>query len=307
MLRPAFPLIDRRAALQTLALAACGSVRSAPAQPPATPESLQGQLGVTTGSFMRHLSSEAAPGKLRLLDLPRMLREELGMRVIDLMTATLPSMEPAYLGEFRNRAERVGCVVTNLKMNQPGLELAHADAAVRDRAITEYQRTMDAAQRLGCRWVRPLPGSERPNLVRLAESYRRLIDYGAPRGITLLVENYGWMTGEPDAIPTLLEAIGPGAAAAPDTGNWTDAARWDGLAKAFPRAVTCDFKAFALGPQGEHPRYDLRRCFQTGWDLGFRGPWCFEHFDSTLPRLWAGLARLRDALTSWGAASAAGQ
>ena len=41
---------------------------------------------------MRHLTVEPQAGKLRLLDLPRIMRDELGMRVIDLMTATLPSL-----------------------------------------------------------------------------------------------------------------------------------------------------------------------------------------------------------------------
>ena len=65
-----------------------------------------------------------------------------------------------------------------------------------------------------------------------------------------------WMRDAPDAIPAIVAAVGRGLAAAPDTGNWTDS-RHKGLAKAFPLAVTCDFKAQQLGPQGEHAPYDL--------------------------------------------------
>src|SRR5262245_39271414 len=42
---------------------------------------LDRELGVTTGSFVRHLSVEAEPGKLRLLDLPAIMRDQLDMRV----------------------------------------------------------------------------------------------------------------------------------------------------------------------------------------------------------------------------------
>src|SRR5262245_38652658 len=80
-------------------------------------ETLAGEVGVTTGSFMRNLSVASEPGKLRLLDLPRLMRDELGMRVIDLMTATLASMEPDYLDKLRAESDRAGCVLTNLKMN----------------------------------------------------------------------------------------------------------------------------------------------------------------------------------------------
>lgn len=262
-------------------------------------DALAGEIGITTGSFTRHLTVEPLAGKLRLLDLPKLMREELDMRVIDLMTATLASMERDYLGQLRTAAERAGCVLTNLKMNNPGLDMASADGAVRRHALDEYKRTMDAAERLGVRWVRPLPGPKRPDFARCASAYRELMDYGAARGIGLLVENYGWMQSDPDAIPGLIELTGPGLRAQPDTGNWTDAARYDGLAKAFPFAASCDFKARDLSPDGEHKAYDLKRCFQIGWDAGFRGPWCFEHFHTDLKQLFREIGILRDQLRGW--------
>ena len=260
---------------------------------------LANQIGITTGSFMRHLSVEPKRGKLRLLDLPRIMRDDLNMRVIDLMTRTLASMEPAYLDDLRNRAKKAGCIITNLKMNQKGLDMGSPDRAKRKQALDEYKRTIDAAQRLGCRWVRPLPGRKRPDMKLYAAGYRELIDYAAPKGIGLLIENNGWMRDDAEAIPRVIRAVGRGLDAAPDTGNWTDRARYQGLAKSFPLAVTCDFKAYALGPNDEHPRYDLKRCFQIGWDAGFRGPWCLEHFNDTLDALLRGFARLRVMLQQW--------
>src|SRR6187551_575583 len=94
---------------------------------PAEWASLAGELGVTTGSFVRHLSEERQAGKLWLLDLPKLMRDELGMKVIDLMTATLPSLAPDYLKRLRDAAEDAGCVLTNLKMNQRGLDLGSSD------------------------------------------------------------------------------------------------------------------------------------------------------------------------------------
>jgi hypothetical protein len=267
------------------------------------PASLAGELGVTTGSFVGHLSVERQEGKLRLLDLPQIMREQLDMRVIDLMTATLPSLEPDYLHRLREESERVGCILTNLKMNQPGLNLGSADAGERKRAIDEYQRTIDAAALLGVRWVRPLPGPMRPDLPRLASAYRELITYAATKNISLLIENFGWLANDPAAIPEIIEAVGPGLAAQPDTGNCSDnSVRYAGLARAFPLTVTCDFKARVLGAAGEHEPYDLKRCFDIGWDAGFRGPWCFEYAHQDLTKLFAGLRLLRDRLRQWMAA-----
>jgi hypothetical protein len=263
------------------------------------PGGLAGQVGITTGSFSKHVSAERREGKLRLLDLPKIMREELDMRVIDLMTATLVSLEPEYLDELRAAAERAGCMLTNLKMNQRGLDMASVDEAERRRALDEYKRTIDAAARLGVRWVRPLPSTNRPDIKLLAASYRELMDYGAKRGIGLLIENNGWMKSDPGGIPAVVEAVGVDLRAQPDTGNWTDAARYDGLAKAFPFAASCDFKALELEPDGSHKPYDLKRCFEIGWKAGFRGPWCLEHFHTDLRQLLREMGILRDQLREW--------
>ena len=58
-----------------------------------------GLLGVTTGSFGRHFSETAQPGKLTLLELPALMRDDLDMPVLDLMTANIPSLAPAYLSD----------------------------------------------------------------------------------------------------------------------------------------------------------------------------------------------------------------
>ena len=265
----------------------------------ATRPALQKEIGVTTGSFMRHLSADSQPGKLRLLDLPRLMRDELGMKVIDLMTATLASMDNAYLDQLRSAAGSAGCILTNLKMNQPGLDMASADESIRLHALDEYKRTIDAAARLGVRWVRPLPGKQKPDLQIVARSYRELIDYAAPRGIELLIENYGWIQDQPDVIPQIIAAVGPGLHAQPDTGNWSDSARDAGLARAFPLAASCDFKAFEFDEHGNHPKYDLKNCFEIGWRAGFRGPWCVEHFAPDLTRLLREMVTIRDQLRGW--------
>jgi sugar phosphate isomerase/epimerase len=283
-----------RCSLGVAALGAAGGIAA-----PSGRASLVGEIGITTGSFMRHLSPERSEGKLRLLDLPKIMRDELGMQVIDLMTATLVSLEPAYLDHLRAAAADAGCTLTNLKINFPRLDLGSADAAVRRHAIAEFKGGLDAAGRLGVRWVRPLPGLRRADLAAIAESYRELVDYGGERGLVVLVENIGWMKDDPDGVPDLIRAVGPALRAQPDTGNWNDAVRYDGLTKAFPLAASCDFKAFELGPDGSHAAYDLGRCFQIGWHAGFRGPWAIEHFHPDLRQLLREMATIRGLLRRW--------
>src|SRR4051812_6365542 len=127
--------MPRREFLQTAAATAAVSlcVTNTTAQPkPWSP--LTGQIGITTGSFVRHLTESSQAGKLRLLDLPRIMRDELDMRVIDLMTVTLASLQPAYLEQLRGAADEAGCVLTNLKMNLRDLDLGSDDDETRRHA-----------------------------------------------------------------------------------------------------------------------------------------------------------------------------
>ena len=228
------------------------------------------------------------------------MRDELDMRVIDLNTSSLASQEPKYLDRCREAAEKAGCLFINLKLNQRGLDMNSADRAVRDKALAAYEQSIEAAAQLGCRWARPLPLAERPDMKIHVASYRRLADFAAKHKVQMLVENFGWMQGDPESVPKLLKAIDRNVAACPDTGNWSsNEVRYAGLAKVFPLAVTCDYKARQLGPQGEHALYDLKRCFEIGWSAGFRGPWCLEHANRDRSALFRELALLRDMLRKW--------
>ena len=100
-----------------------------------------------------------------------------------------------------------------------------------------------------------------------------------PQGISLLVENNGWMRAIPMRFLRSSRRWERDSPPPPTPATGRTSVRYAGLAKAFPLAVTCDFKAMQLGPDGEHAAYDLKRCFQIGWDAGFRGPWCLEHFN----------------------------
>jgi hypothetical protein len=265
------------------------------------------EVGVTTGSFMRHITFEPAENKISMLELPRIMRDELDMRVIDFMSRTLESFEPAYLDKLRQACDDHGCIVTNLKCNQQGLDMASADEEKRAHSIQTYKESIDAAHHLGARWIRPMAGAGRnPDRNRLVDAYHQLIDYAAPKNISILIENVGWIANNPLLIPEMIAMVGEGLHASPDTGNWPDdETRYPGLQNAYPYAVTSDFKAFQLEPDNSHPKYDLEKCFTTGWDANFRGPWVIEHFHTDLRSQLKGFLHVSKLLKTWIAAKVA--
>jgi len=256
------------------------------------------KLGVVSASFGSHFSNKGGP--MSLIDFPKFLRDELDLEVIDFNSMNFDSFAPDYLDKLRTAVADAGCIATNLKMNQK-VDMNSPKAETRAEAMRVFKQSIDAARHLGLRWVRPLPLSERPDMDRHVAAYRELIDYASERGITVLIENFGWMMDDPDSVITLADRIGRDKVGIGiDTGNWSDnEVRYPALEKTLPLAVTCDFKAKAMTEDGEHPAYDLKRCFDIGWDAGFRGPWCFEHGGRDLKILKRNMGRLRDSLRGW--------
>lgn len=264
----------------------------------AAEEGLARKLGVVTASFTPHFQNRG--GNLSLIDFPRMMRDDWDLEVMDLNTMNFDSFDPDYLERLRGAINDSGRIATNLKMNQK-VDMSSPDSETRAEAMRVYKKSIDTAQFLGLRWVRPLPRAETPDMSRQLDAFDELIDYAGERGITVLVENFGWMMSDPDSVVDLVDQIGADRVGVGiDTGNWSDnEVRYPALEKTFPLAVTCDFKAKKMTDDGGHSGYDLKRCFEIGWDAGFRGPWCFEHGSRDLGSLERNLFRLRDSLRGW--------
>ncbi len=266
----------------------------------AAPKELAGKLGIVTASLSAHISKTPAAGKITLLDFPQFMNHELGLEIIDFNSANFPSFEPAYLEKLRVSIDKSNCTATNLKMNQK-VDMNSSDPDTRAEAMRVYRKSIDAAQALGCRWVRPLPRSETPDMKAHIAAFNELIDYAGERGITVLIENFGWMMDDADSVVNLMNAIGRDRVGVGiDTGNWSsNKVRYAALEKTFPLAVTCDFKAKTLSKSFEHSAYDLESCFKIGWDAGFRGPWCFEHGNRDFDTAKRELIWMREQMEGW--------
>ena len=279
-------------------------MRSAVCDEPVTSSwDLTGAIGIVSASAHAQTTGRAKGRKFTLLEMPKILKEELDIALLDLNTMSFPSLDKVngvYIDQLRNAADKAGCVLSNLKMNQRGLELGSTDRDTRGKAIKAYKRAINIASELGCRWARPLPSQTAPNMAFYVAGYQELCDYAADRNVQLLIENFGWMQNDPQSITKLMKQIGHNVAACPDTGNWqNNDVRYEGLKHTFPLAVTCDFKAKKLTPEAEHAAYDLKRCFDIGWNAGFRGPWAIEHGNSDTAAFIAEIGIIRDLLKKW--------
>ena len=261
-------------------------------------------VGINGSSLSRFNKATDDKEPIDPFDVPRFMREELNIRVIDLVSTMLGTYERGPLEKLRKQADRAGCVISNLKVNIPDLRFDSDDAAKRRHGLDEYKKWIDAATVLGIRWLRPFPAETKPNWDILVAGYRELADPAAKHDITLLVENYKWLDSESDAIPKIVLALKGRVRDQPDTLNWVDdSTRWKGLANAFPHAASCDFKVRDLGPKFEHEAYDLKKAFDLGYKAGFRGPWCTEHATPDKATMMRNIKWVSAQLRAWTAAS----
>ena len=75
--------------------------------------------------------------------------------------------------------------------------------------------------------------------------------------------------------------------------------REDGLRQSFVGAASCDFKVFTLGEDFQHAEYDLKKCFDIGWEAGFRGPWVIEHMKEETQDFARDTIYIRKMLEKW--------
>ena len=276
------------------ALTVSGAVlQSSHAEPDKEPISLVGEVGFTLSCF-------SVRGPLGPLErIPAVLKKEFGSRVIDLNSNWITSFDRKFLDRARNAAEKAGCVFTNVKMNRRPGNIYDADPVKRQAAMEDRKRLIDAAAHLGAKWARPEGPKLRKDDRLDVSSHQDLAEYAATKSIQILIENGGWMKTRVDGIPRCIAALDSKVAASPDTGNFADFVRYEALRKAYPHAATSDFKFFKLSPDGRHPAYDLKKCFDVGWDAGFRGPWCLEHNTRNLKQLLNELRMVREMLLGW--------
>lgn len=255
--------------------------------------SFTGQVGITTGGG---LGKKRECGELNLVSLPDYVRNELGMSLIDVNSLWLESYEAEYLQLVRTAAEEAECVLTNLKVNHSFGDLYSEDPDERRKALTEGKYLVDVAKMLGTQWIRF--GITKAALAN-PTAHRELASYAERQDIQLLVENSGWLAKDANSIVSVVKAIGSNVAPCPDIGNWDDGVREQGLRNSFPGAASCDFKVFEMTAEGQHPRYDLKSCFDIGWQAGFRGPWVIENMHDSGEDFARHTMQIRSQLQKW--------
>ncbi len=195
-----------------------------------------------------------------------------------------------WLGQLKDQAESVGVTSLLIMIDGEG-QLAVADDAARARAVENHFRWIAAASFLGCHAIRVNAagdGSWDDQRERAAASLHHLAEYGAPYGISVIVENHGGLSSNGKWLAEVMAAADhPGVGTLPDFGNfhlgdgeWYD--RYRGVEELMPFAKAVSAKSHAFDVEGDETNTDYRRMLKLVLAAGYHGYIGIEYEGSEL-------------------------
>lgn len=211
--------------------------------------------------------------------------KEHGCEHIEFVPFHLPFVDEAnkclnteLIDNVREYSEKIGLEISTYSVNA---DLLKPDEAERRAEIERVKLHIDAAHRLGLKWMRhDIAGFRRPfstntahnfevELPMMIEGTRELCDYAAAYGITTTLENHGFFCNGSDRIIRILEEVErPEMKMTMDVGNFVcvDEYSIGAVKKCLPYAQIIHLKDFYIRPKSALPgQNEMFNCDNGSW------------------------------------------
>jgi sugar phosphate isomerase/epimerase len=225
---------------------------------------------------------------LELKDFAAHVVEKFNVKKIEPWSFHSPSTEPQYLLEFRGTVAQAGSGIANIAVDTHDSPYAAAREE-RDRAITHSMKWIDVAETLGSPSIRTNIGRAKdaqPDVHRVAESLRRVVDYASSKNIVVHLENDDEVSEDPLFLLRVVKKVNSAwLRLLPDFGNTLAAQNenynYRALDAMFQYAYgICHVKNTIGNDRGEVKRVDLARTFGILHRHSFKG-FCSIEYDSS--------------------------
>jgi sugar phosphate isomerase/epimerase len=223
------------------------------------------------------LHREFEEGKIDQIGMVR-LAGELGFSGFELLNEFFPSPTALYLARLRGAADEAGVSLLLIMCDDEG-DLTADDRRERLQAARNHRKWIDVAASLGCAAIRVNLATDRtPDEAEAARDHaaEALADLLAYAGseVSVLVENHGGLSSDPDWVVSLVETVGEaGFGTLPDFGNFPESVgdRYAALARLMPRAGAVSAKCYDFGPDGRETTIDFARAMNVVRGAGYSG------------------------------------
>ena len=262
------------------ALMGLGSAFDVPVQKSGKPDGGKiGDFKISLAEWSLHKALFAK--KIDNLDFPKIAREEYGIEGVEFVNQFFKDKaeDSAYLKDLKKRADdqQVTCVL--IMIDGEG-DLSDTNAEKRNKAVENHKKWVDAAAALGCHAIRVNTGGHYSptDVGAVAEACGMLTDYGTKNRISIICENHGGPSSNPDALIALMKAVDkPGFGTLPDFGNFDQADGkykidiYDAIARMMPYAKGVSAKSYDFDSSGKETKLDFARILKIVTDSGYHG------------------------------------
>lgn len=241
-------------------------------------------ISLAEWSFHRLLESN----QMTNLDFPAKAKQEFDIRVVEYVNSFFKDKaeDTAYLNELLQRCKD-NDVQNHLIMIDDEGPLAHPDDHIRNAAVENHYKWIDAAKYLGCSTVRVNAfGEGSPEEVQqaAADGLNKLSEYAEKEGIQITVENHGGVTSNGEWLAGLMKLTNnKNVGTLPDLGNfcirwegsWSNCKemydRYKGVTELMPFAKGISAKTIDFDADGNCVETDYTRMLKIIKDAGFKG------------------------------------
>jgi sugar phosphate isomerase/epimerase len=194
-------------------------------------------------------------------------------------------------------------------------DLADPDVVVRNAAVENHKKWIDAAATLGAHAIRVNTfGTNDPEIWKttVVDGLQKLATYAATKNINILCENHGWLSSDAEKLMQAIKDVNMvNCGTLPDFGNWCtkrkDAGeKWGECVELYPdkykgtnlmmaAAKAVSAKSYDFDANGNETTIDYTRMLQIVKDAGYKGFVGVEYEGSRLDET-AGTKATRDLL-----------
>jgi len=256
----------------------------------AQPAPQKGRFAISLAEWSLHKALFAKT--ITNLDFPRLAKEEFGVTGLEYVNQFFKdrAKDTAYLADLKKRAEGYGLRNVLIMIDGEGM-LGAPDEAERAKAVENHKPWIDAAKFLGCHAIRVNAASrgayaEQQKLA--ADGLRRVGEYGASQGISVIVENHGGLSSNGEWLAGVMRLVNmPGVGTLPDFGNFQVSRdeqydRYKGVAELMPFAKGVSAKSHDFDAQGNETHTDYKKMLDIVIASKYRGFIGIEYEGNTL-------------------------
>lgn len=239
------------------------------------------------------------------LEFPRLAREQFGIQGLEFVNGLWEAPTQDYLRRLKANMQKTGTTGVLIMVDGEGM-MGHSVRAERMKAAASHRKWVEIAAELGCHSIRtnmypdkqPSTPAEIDEFVqRCAESFHDLCGFAKGFNISVIIENHGGISSNPDVVVALMKAVNvPNFGTLPDFGNFPkEIDRYEAVRKLMPYARGVSFKCYDFGPDGRETTIDLDRMMKVVLDAGYHG-WVGIEYEGSRLTEFEGIQAARRAL-----------